>query len=251
METYIRQRQLIMSPLIPSRVIGENEPLTAVFNKVIATREVNHKGQGKMKCSVCPLWFQRVALNWPFSFEGNKWCVRGLQDVFFRCLPHLISLHVFWQGCLWPWSFSQGILPRSGRITPTLWTAAQPSSGKWAFQKSSSQVAKSLCCWALLYIHHGHVHFNCLQNCEPGTLILGTCTRSSVVSSPGNVRNDIYVTLLQGEFDRGKKKTPKNVEVILSVHDDEGNPMEVKQTVQCNKLSLFLIYLLYCFSIFL
>lgn len=43
----------------------------------------------------------------------------------------------------------------------------------------------------------------------------------------GNVRNDFYVTLLQGEFDRGKKKTPKNVEVILSVHDDEGNPMEV------------------------
>lgn len=49
-----------------------------------------------------------------------------------------------------------------------------------------------------------------------------------VVLSPGNVRNDIYVTLLQGEFDRGKKKTPKNVEVILSVHDEEGNPMEVK-----------------------
>lgn len=47
METYIRQRQLIMSPLLPSRVIGENEPLTAVFNKVINTREVNHKGQGK------------------------------------------------------------------------------------------------------------------------------------------------------------------------------------------------------------
>lgn len=49
METYIRQRQLIMSPLIPSRVIGENEPLVSVFNKVIATREVNHKGQGKSR----------------------------------------------------------------------------------------------------------------------------------------------------------------------------------------------------------
>lgn len=49
METYIRQRQLIMSPLLPSRVTGENEPLTAVFNKVIATRDVNSKGQGKMK----------------------------------------------------------------------------------------------------------------------------------------------------------------------------------------------------------
>lgn len=52
------------------------------------------------------------------------------------------------------------------------------------------------------------------------------------------MRNDIYVTLLQGEFDRGKKKTPKNVEVILSVHDDEGNPMEVnKQTRTYNTQS--------------
>lgn len=46
----------------------------------------------------------------------------------------------------------------------------------------------------------------------------------------GNVRNDIYVTLLQGEFDRGKKKTPKNVEVLLSVHDENGNPVEVQYT---------------------
>uniref|UniRef100_A0A2K6F6W6 Dedicator of cytokinesis 5 n=1 Tax=Propithecus coquereli TaxID=379532 RepID=A0A2K6F6W6_PROCO len=46
METYIRQRQLIMSPLITSHVIAENEPLTSVLNKVIAAKEVNHKGQG-------------------------------------------------------------------------------------------------------------------------------------------------------------------------------------------------------------
>lgn len=45
---------------------------------------------------------------------------------------------------------------------------------------------------------------------------------------PGNVRNDIYVTLVQGEFDRGKKKTPKNVEVMMRVLDDEGTPMEVR-----------------------
>lgn len=54
METYIRQRQLIMSPLIPSRVIGENEPLTAVFNKVIATQEVKHKGQGRKRAPPPP-----------------------------------------------------------------------------------------------------------------------------------------------------------------------------------------------------
>uniref|UniRef100_A0A8C5H819 Dedicator of cytokinesis 5 n=1 Tax=Gouania willdenowi TaxID=441366 RepID=A0A8C5H819_GOUWI len=126
---FIPFQQLIMSPLIPSRVIGENEPLTAVFNKVIATREVNHKGQG--------------------LFVTLKLLAGDLAQVR-KDYPHFVD--------------------RSTAIVR-----------KMGFPE----------------------------------IIL-----------PGNVRNDIYVTLLQGEFDRGKKKTPKNVEVILSVHDDEGNPME-------------------------
>ncbi|KAG5840634.1 hypothetical protein ANANG_G00190820 [Anguilla anguilla] len=129
METYIRQRQLIMSPLIPSRVIGENEPLTAVFNKVIATREVNHKGQG--------------------LFVTLKLLPGDLAQVQ-KDYPHFVD-----------------------RSTPIVRKMGFPE------------------------------------------IIL-----------PGNVRNDIYVTLLQGEFDRGKKKTPKNVEVMMSVLDDEGTPME-------------------------
>uniref|UniRef100_A0A7N6A584 Dedicator of cytokinesis 5 n=1 Tax=Anabas testudineus TaxID=64144 RepID=A0A7N6A584_ANATE len=129
METYIRQRQLIMSPLLPSRVTGENEPLTAVFNKVIATRDVNSKGQGL---------FVTLKL-----LPGDLAQVR-------KDYPHFVD--------------------RSTAIVQ-----------KMGFPE----------------------------------IIL-----------PGNVRNDFYVTLLQGEFDRGKKKTPKNVEVTLSVHDDEGNPME-------------------------
>uniref|UniRef100_A0A3Q3WAR4 Uncharacterized protein n=1 Tax=Mola mola TaxID=94237 RepID=A0A3Q3WAR4_MOLML len=129
METYIRQRQLIMSPLIPSRVIGENEPLTAVFNKVIATREVNHKGQGLfVTLKLLPGDLAQVRKDYPHFVDRSTAIVRKM-------------------------GFPEIILP-------------------------------------------------------------------------GNVRNDFYVTLLQGEFDRGKKKTPKNVEVILSVHDDEGNPME-------------------------
>ncbi|KAG2469457.1 DOCK5 protein, partial [Polypterus senegalus] len=108
METYIRQRQLIMSPLIPSRVIGENEPFISVFNKVIAAREVNHKGQG-----------------------SNCYIGEVLREAIFYF-------------------------------------------------------------WVL----------------------------------PGNVRNDIYVTLIQGEFDKGKKKTPKNVEVMMCVLDEEGNPVQ-------------------------
>uniref|UniRef100_A0A5F8GR56 Dedicator of cytokinesis 5 n=1 Tax=Monodelphis domestica TaxID=13616 RepID=A0A5F8GR56_MONDO len=43
---------------------------------------------------------------------------------------------------------------------------------------------------------------------------------------PGDVRNDIYVTLIHGEFDKGKKKTPKNVEVTMSVYDEDGTLLE-------------------------
>ncbi|KAG8435496.1 hypothetical protein GDO86_013434 [Hymenochirus boettgeri] len=43
---------------------------------------------------------------------------------------------------------------------------------------------------------------------------------------PGDVRNDIYVTLNHGDFDRGNKTTQKNVEVSLSVFDEDGKRLE-------------------------
>lgn len=129
METYIRQRQLIMSPLITSHVIGENEPLTSVLNKVIAAKEVNHKGQG--------LW------------------------VSLKLLP--------------------------GDLTQV--------------QKNFSHLV------------------------DRSTAIARKMGFPEIIL-PGDVRNDIYVTLIHGEFDKGKKKTPKNVEVTMSVYDDEGNPLE-------------------------
>lgn len=43
----------------------------------------------------------------------------------------------------------------------------------------------------------------------------------------GDVRNDIYVTLLQGDFDKGNKTTAKNVEVTVSVYDEDGKKLEV------------------------
>ncbi|XP_043358891.1 dedicator of cytokinesis protein 5 isoform X2 [Dermochelys coriacea] len=129
METYIRQRQLIMSPLMTSHVIGENEPLTSVFNKVIAAKEVNHKGQG--------LWVSLKLL------PGDLAQVQ-------KDFSHLVD--------------------RSTAV-----------ARKMGFPE----------------------------------IIL-----------PGDVRNDIYITLIQGEFDKGKKKTPKNVEVTMSVHDEDGNLLE-------------------------
>uniref|UniRef100_A0A8D2MMD4 Dedicator of cytokinesis 5 n=1 Tax=Zonotrichia albicollis TaxID=44394 RepID=A0A8D2MMD4_ZONAL len=124
-----QQRQLIMSPLIASHVIGENEPLTSVFNKVIAAKEVNHKGQG--------LWVSLKLL------PGDLAQVQ-------KDFSHLVD--------------------RSTAV-----------ARKMGFPE----------------------------------IIL-----------PGDVRNDIYVTLIQGEFDKGKKKTPKNVEVTMSVHDEDGNLQE-------------------------
>lgn len=47
------------------------------------------------------------------------------------------------------------------------------------------------------------------------------------LSPKGDVRNDIYVTLVQGDFDKGSKTTPKNVEVTMSVFDEDGKKLEV------------------------
>uniref|UniRef100_A0A8D2LHM2 Dedicator of cytokinesis 5 n=1 Tax=Varanus komodoensis TaxID=61221 RepID=A0A8D2LHM2_VARKO len=124
-----QQRQLIMAPLITSHVIGENEPLTSVFNKVIAAKEVNHKGQG--------LWISLKLL------PGDLAQVQ-------KDFSHLVD--------------------RSTAV-----------ARKMGFPE----------------------------------IIL-----------PGEVRNDIYITLMHGEFDKGKKKTPKNVEVTMSVHDEDGNLLE-------------------------
>ncbi|NWY12834.1 DOCK2 protein, partial [Aphelocoma coerulescens] len=48
------------------------------------------------------------------------------------------------------------------------------------------------------------------------------------VIMPGkcDVRNDIYLTLVQGEFDKGNKKTQKNVEVTVCVCDEAGNVVQ-------------------------
>uniref|UniRef100_A0A8C4UCF2 Dedicator of cytokinesis 2 n=1 Tax=Falco tinnunculus TaxID=100819 RepID=A0A8C4UCF2_FALTI len=39
---------------------------------------------------------------------------------------------------------------------------------------------------------------------------------------PGDIRNDIYITLLYGDFDKYNKTTQRNVEVIMCVCDEEG-----------------------------
>lgn len=44
---------------------------------------------------------------------------------------------------------------------------------------------------------------------------------------PGDVRNDLYVTLVSGEFSRGSKSTDRNVQVSLSVCNSSGQTLPV------------------------
>lgn len=46
---------------------------------------------------------------------------------------------------------------------------------------------------------------------------------------PGDVRNDLYLTLLSGEYSKGNKSTDKNVEVTVRVCNEKGQSIPVRQ----------------------
>ncbi|KAM9324829.1 dedicator of cytokinesis protein 1 [Gastrophryne carolinensis] len=129
LDDVIRHKQLNLSSRFSPRVAGENDFLQTVINKVIAAKEVNHKGQG--------LWVTMKLL------PGDIHQIR-------KEFPHLVD--------------------RSTAV-----------ARKMGFPE---------------------------------------------IIMPGDVRNDIYVTLLQGDFDRGNKTTAKNVEVTVSVFDEDGKRLE-------------------------
>lgn len=47
------------------------------------------------------------------------------------------------------------------------------------------------------------------------------------VIMPGDVRNDLYLILDRGEFERGGKSTGKNIEVTIVVLDNDRNVIKV------------------------
>lgn len=44
---------------------------------------------------------------------------------------------------------------------------------------------------------------------------------------PGDVRNDLYLTLVSGEFSKGSKSTDKNVQVTVQVCNENGQVLQV------------------------
>uniref|UniRef100_A0AAY5KT29 Dedicator of cytokinesis 2 n=1 Tax=Esox lucius TaxID=8010 RepID=A0AAY5KT29_ESOLU len=49
---------------------------------------------------------------------------------------------------------------------------------------------------------------------------------------PGDIRNDIYLTLWAGDFDKYNKTTQKNMEVIMMVCDEEGKALKTSSHLQ-------------------
>lgn len=68
--------------------------------------------------------------------------------------------------------------------------------------------------------------------CHYSDLLLTFC-----VSFTGDVRNDIYITLLCGDLDKFNKTTQRNVEVNMCVCDEDGKVIPVSA-------ALLLMYIL-------
>ena len=52
------------------------------------------------------------------------------------------------------------------------------------------------------------------------------------LSVAGDVRNDIYVTLMLGEFRKGNKMADKNVEVSITVCNQDGEVIPVSSLLK-------------------
>lgn len=50
---------------------------------------------------------------------------------------------------------------------------------------------------------------------------------------PGDVRNDLYLTLVGGEFSKGSKSTDRNVEVTVRVCNEKGQSIPVSMSPVC------------------
>lgn len=46
----------------------------------------------------------------------------------------------------------------------------------------------------------------------------------------GDARNDLYLTVVRGEFDKGNKTSQKNIEVSVQIVTEQGEVLQVSET---------------------
>lgn len=94
-----------------------------------------------------------------------------------------------------------------------------PDEGKCLFPSSSD--------FNFSHRHHGGALPLAPPLCSPSSLRRPQLLSLSP-SATGDVRNDIYITLLQGDFDKYNKTTQRNMEVIMCVCAEDGKTLPVR-----------------------
>ena len=59
--------------------------------------------------------------------------------------------------------------------------------------------------------------------------LLTIVSQRKLMLIPGDVRNDLYLTVERGDFERGGKSVQKNMEVTVYVVYADGEPLQVDQ----------------------
>jgi hypothetical protein len=53
------------------------------------------------------------------------------------------------------------------------------------------------------------------------------------------VRNDIYLTLVEGVYEKGSKTAQKNIEVVVTAFNSDGGMIEVSIFITCCRFSYY------------
>lgn len=81
-----------------------------------------------------------------------------------------------------------------------------------------------------LFIFCKNLHFKIREE-SPHLMIGNIATVRKMgfpeVILPGDVRNDLYLTLEYGEFSKGTKSSDKNIETVVTICSEKGVPLQV------------------------
>ncbi|XP_033744691.1 dedicator of cytokinesis protein 4-like isoform X3 [Pecten maximus] len=68
-----------------------------------------------------------------------------------------------------------------------------------------------------------------------GVTVIPKLSFTDLIINPGQMRNDIYLTLVSGEYERGRKKSEKNVEIVVTAFNSNGEEIKNCMSFGCGE----------------
>ncbi|XP_069142265.1 dedicator of cytokinesis protein 4-like [Argopecten irradians] len=68
-----------------------------------------------------------------------------------------------------------------------------------------------------------------------GVTVIPKLSFTDLIINPGQLRNDIYLTLVSGEYERGRKKSEKNVEIVVTALTSNGEEIKNCMSFGCGE----------------